>query len=153
MVTTASIYATRAGAFGMKYTRTALKWIKQNWKGVTGDTAVTGAAIGGSLWIENELTDSEAKSSIQALHAEDLSDDEQDYALAVLKDTADDIKAGDIFVPFSERMNEYINPTHLIMHLQSARTWVTNNYISPAYVKAIKRNTVNIRSTFKKKRF
>lgn len=148
MVTTGITIGTRAGAFGLKYSKTGLRFLKKHWRGITGSAS----ASAGALWIESEMTDDDIKAQAQGFHAESLSDDEKDYVVQVIKDTADDVQSGEIFVPFSKRENEHINPTHLVMDLVTGRTWMTNNYISPNYVKAIRRNSVSRGSTYRRKR-
>ena len=149
MVTNAAaLVGTRAGAFGMKYSKTALQWIKRNWQ----ELSINGGILGGGAVIGTLHSDSDLENDINGMFAEDLSADEKSYAVQVLKDTADDLKSGDIFVPFSKRENAYITPTHLVIDLHTGRQWMTNNYISPNYVKALRRNTVSRRSTYRRKR-
>ena len=139
---------TRAGAFGMKFTKSSLRFLKKHWKGITG-SAGTSAGV---LWVESELTDDDIKAQIQGFHAEELSDDEKDYAVQSAKDTVQDIESGEIFVPFSRRENDYINPTHIVTDLVTGRSWMTNNYISPSYVKALRRNTVSRNRLYRRRR-
>lgn len=148
MTTNAIVHVPRAGAFAMKYLSPALKIVKKNWKGIMGQAGVAG----GSAYIGTTFTDDELGTMIEGEIGHELSDDEKDYAVQTLKDTADDVNSDDIFTPYSQRLNEYIEPTHLVIDLQTKRSWFTNNYISPNYVRAIKNNTVSRSATYKRKR-
>jgi len=144
----AVLVGTRAGAFGMKYSKVALQWIKRNWK----EISINGGILGGGYAVGLIIDDDDLGNDIDGQFAETLSQDEKDYAVQVVKDTADDLKNGDIFVPFSKRDNEFITPTHLVMDLVTGRSWMTNNYISPNYVKALKRNTVSRNRMYRRRR-
>ena len=148
MVSTGIMVGTRVGAYGMKYMRTAFKIVKRNWKGITGQAGV----LGGALYLESIMDDDDMESYVQGFHPETLTADEKAFAVQSLKDTADDFKSGEIWVPFSKRLNEFIEPTHIVTDIITGRSWGTNNYISPAYVKAIQRNTVSRSRTYRKKR-
>jgi hypothetical protein len=148
MVTNALVHVSRNRAFAMKFLAPALKIIQKNWKGVTGH----GATVAGALWLESQFDDDEQGSLVQREMGHELTDDEKDYAVQTLKDLADDVASDEIFTPSSKRLNEYITPSHMVVDLQSGKSWFTNNYISPNYVKAIKRNTVSTKSTYRRKK-
>lgn len=149
MTTNALVHVARNRAFGMKFIAPALKLIKKNWNGVMGHAGT----IGGALFIESMFDDDrDLGPLIEKEIGHELTDDEKEYAIQTLKDMADDVSSDDIFTPYSKRLNEYVQPTHMVIDLQSQKSWFTNNYISPNYVKAIKRNTVSRGSTFRRKR-
>ena len=148
MVTNALVQVSRNRAFAMKFLAPALKVVQKNWKGVTGH----GATVGGALFLESILDDDDQGKLMEREIGHELTDDEKAYAVQTLKDLADDVSSDEIFTPFSKRLNEYITPTHMVVDLQSGNTWFTNNYISPNYVKAIRRNTVSSKSTYKRKK-
>ena len=148
MVTNSLVAVQRTGAFAMKYLSPSLKVLKKNWKGVMGNAGIAG----GSAYLTSTFTDDELGTVLEGEIGHEMSDDEKAYAVQTLKDAADDVNSDDIFTPFSQRLNEYIEPTHLIIDLHTKRNWFTNNYISSNYVKAIKRNTVSKSRMYRNKR-
>jgi hypothetical protein len=148
MVTNSLVTVQRSGAFALKYLNPALKVLKKNWKGVMGQAGIAG----GSAYLGSTFTDDELGTLLEGEIGHQLSADEKAYAVQTLKDAADDTNSDEIFTPFSKRLNEYIEPTHLVIDLHSKKSWYTNNYVSPNYVKAIKRNTVSRSSSYRRKR-
>ena len=147
MTTNALVHISRNRAFGLKYINPALKIIKKNWSGVMGHAG----SVAGALWIESQFDDGDLGPMIEREIGHELTDDEKDYAIQTLKDIADDVNTDDIFTPYSQRLNEYINPTHLIIDMHQQRAWFTNNYISPNYVKSLKRNRVSRSRLYRRK--
>ena len=148
MTTNALVHVARNRAFGMKYLSPALKIIKNNWNGVVGHTG----SVAGALWIESQFDDGDLGPMIEREIGHELTDDEKEYAIQTLKDTADDVNSDDIFTPYSRRLNEYIVPTHLVLDLHLQKPWFTNNYISPNYVRALKRAMVSRSAIYRRKR-
>jgi len=148
MTTNALVHVARNRAFFLKYVNPAINIVRNNWKGIMGH----GSAVGGALYLESVFSDDDLGDIAEQQMGHQLSDDEKDYAVQTIKDAADDFMSDDVFTPFSKRLNEYIVPTHTIIDMQTGKTWVTNNYISPNYVKAIRRNTVSRGSTYRRKR-
>tara|TARA_Y100001936_G_scaffold251054_1_gene305664 strand:- start:949 stop:1401 length:453 start_codon:yes stop_codon:yes gene_type:complete len=149
MTTNALVHVTRNRAFALKYLTPALNFVQKNWKGIMGHSG----SVAGALWIESAFDDDNDLAPIveQAIGHE-LTDDEKEYAIQTYKDLADDIISDDIFTPFSKRLNEFIQPTHLIIDMHTRKAWVTNNYNSNNYVKSIKRNRVPRSWMYRKKR-
>ena len=148
MVTNSLVAVQRTGAFALKYLNPSLKVLKKNWKGVLGNAGIAG----GSAYIGSTFTDDELGTMLEGEIGHQLSDDEKAYAVQTLKDAADDVNSDEIFTPFSKRLNEYIEPTHMVIDLHTKNAWFTNNYISPNYVKAIRRNSVSRRALYRRKR-
>ena len=148
MVTNSLVAVQRTGAFAMKYLSPSLRVLKKNWKGIMGQAGIAG----GSAYLGSTFTDDELATILEGEIGHQLSDDEKDYAVQTLKDLAEDSNSDEIFTPFSKRLNEFIEPTHLVLDLHTKRSWYTNNYISPNYVRAIRQNTVSNSSTYRKKR-
>ena len=148
MVTNSLVAVQRTGAFALKYLNPSLKVLKKNWKGIMGQAGIAG----GSAYLGSTFTDDELATMLEGEIGHQLSDDEKDYAVQTLKDLADDSNSDDVFTPFSKRLNDYIEPTLLVIDLHTKRAWYTNNYISPNYVKAIRRNTVSRSRTYRRKR-
>lgn len=148
MTTNALVHVARNRAFFLKYAQPAITLVRNNWSGIMGH----GASVGGALFLESKFSDSDLGKQAEREIGHELTDDEKDYAVQTMKDAADDFQSDDVFTPFSKRLNEYIVPTHTVIDMQNGKTWVTNNYISPNYVKAIRRNTVSRGSTYRRKR-
>ena len=149
MTTNALVHVTRNRAFGLKFLNPALKIIKKNWSGVMGHAG----SVAGALWIESQFDDdTDLGPMVEREIGHELTDDEKEYAIQTLKDVADDVNTDDIFTPYSKRLNEYIQPTHLIIDMHQQRAWFTNNYNSNNYIKSIKQNRVPRSWTYKKKR-
>ena len=148
MTTNALVHVGRNRAFALKYLVPAINLVKRNWKGIMGQAGTAG----GALYIESVLDDDETKAQIEQQIGHELTDDEAEYGLQTYKDFADDVLSDDVFTPFSKRLNEFIEPTHFVIDIHSQKAWFTNNYISPNYVKAMKRNTVSRSSNYRRKR-
>lgn len=148
MVTNALVAVSSTTAFALKFLSPALKIAKKNWKGILGQAGVAG----GASYLTSTFTDDELGTMIEGEIGHTLSADEKAYAVQTLKDTADDVNSDDIFTPFSKRLNEYIEPSHMVIDLHTKKAWFTNNYISPNYVKAIKNNSVSRNRMYRRKK-
>lgn len=148
MTTNALVHVARNRAFALKYLMPALNLVKRNYKGIMGQAGTAG----GALYVESILDDDDTGSLIEQQVGHEMTDDEKAYALQTYKDLADDVLSDDVFTPFSKRLNEYIEPTHLVIDIHAKKAWFTNNYTSPNYVRSIKRNTVSRSSSYRRKR-